>query len=207
MAVVMKGLSIDEEPIPAGADDDSRHHGMVSMVVFVADLVDPKDPAGRTYREVNAEQRHAIPLGALVEHESGFRLFVVHHGRDCDDEPLYWLATKPDETNTRQWLGGYGEPGLRMPTDTDTRWREAANYGALDPSIADPVDLKIRIMDLLDERNAIRTRCEDLEREIPLQAVDVVGLAAYIAGLEHKLARAEARLAQELLRTAKSQGG
>ena len=32
----------------------------------VADLTNPDDPQGRTYRQVNAEKPHLIPLGASV---------------------------------------------------------------------------------------------------------------------------------------------
>jgi hypothetical protein len=38
------------------------------MAVFVniADLVDTDDPQQRTHRQINAEKRHSIPVGALV---------------------------------------------------------------------------------------------------------------------------------------------
>jgi hypothetical protein len=90
-------------------------------LLFVADLVDPDDPEGRTYRQVNTEKQHAIPIGALVELEGGARLFVVHHGRDCDMTPLYWLSTDQDDTEPRRpgflnhgWIGGYPEESLRV---------------------------------------------------------------------------------------------
>jgi hypothetical protein len=82
------------------------------ICVNVADFADPGDPQGRTYREVNAEKRHGIPLGALVEIESGVRLFVVHQGRDCDQTPMYWLAATPDETERSRWTGAYPECDL-----------------------------------------------------------------------------------------------
>lgn len=47
------------------------------ILINIADLVDPYDPAKRSYRQVNAEKQHSIPIGALVELESGVRLFVV----------------------------------------------------------------------------------------------------------------------------------
>lgn len=47
----------------------------------------PKWP--KTGKEVNAEKIHKIPIGALVEIKTGVRLFVVYHGRDCDQTPLY----------------------------------------------------------------------------------------------------------------------
>jgi len=61
--------------------------------MMIHDLVDPNDPEGRTYKQVNADRQHAIPIGALVEHDSsGVRLFVVAHTRDCDMTPLYSLS-------------------------------------------------------------------------------------------------------------------
>lgn len=93
----------------------------MNTVIFVADMVDPADPNGRTYREVNAATAHRIPLGALVEVDSsGVRMFVVQVGRDCDGSPLYWLAATYDEPES-SWYGGVGEPSLslvRAPTGT-----------------------------------------------------------------------------------------
>jgi hypothetical protein len=72
------------------------------------------------YREVNSGRVHTIPIGSLVELESGARLFVVHHGRDCDQTPLYYLSSyKEDVAVKRQgfrnptWIGGYSESSLR----------------------------------------------------------------------------------------------
>jgi len=83
-------------------------------VINIADLVDPNDPDGRTYRQVNAARSHAIPLGTLVELESGARLFVVFLARDCDQTPLYSLASYPDEHDTNRWLGGFDEESLTV---------------------------------------------------------------------------------------------
>ena len=88
----------------------------MTTFINVADLPHPDDPEGRTYRQVNAAQKHGIPLRALVEdEETGVRLFVVHLGRDCDETPLYWLAVGPDEPRDRgRWHGGYPEYGLKV---------------------------------------------------------------------------------------------
>jgi hypothetical protein len=65
-------------------------------MINVADMVNPE--SGKTWREENAEKTHAIPLGTLVEiycgqkEVDGLRLFVVFHGRDCDQSPLYFLS-------------------------------------------------------------------------------------------------------------------
>ena len=100
-------------------------------LVNIADLLDPDDPQGRSYRQVNAEKQHQIPIGALVEivsvdenddHESnGVRLFVVFHGRDCDQTPLYSLCHDPKDTiaerqdfYNRTWINGYGEESLEV---------------------------------------------------------------------------------------------
>lgn len=70
-------------------------------MINVADL--PSDVPGKSWREVNAEMTHTIPLGALVEVHgftedrdlNGLRLFVVMHLRDCDQTPLYGLSARP----------------------------------------------------------------------------------------------------------------
>lgn len=89
--------------------------------VNVADLVDPDDPEGRTWREINAAKTHAIAVGTLVELESGVRLWVVHHSRDCDQTPLYCLGpvradTTQQETgfSNPQWINGYPEESLAV---------------------------------------------------------------------------------------------
>ena len=92
-----------------------------SVAFNIADLQDPAEPLGRSYRQVNAAKTHAIPLGALVEVEdSGERLYVVKQGRDCDQTPLYWLSMK-DHTeplnefmHKGDWFGGYADESLTV---------------------------------------------------------------------------------------------
>lgn len=93
------------------------------MITFmnIADLKDPDDPEGRTYRQVNAAKQHAIPLRTLVERPDGVRLWVVKHTRDCDQTPLYSLTAdyddfEPDapEWAYRKWMHGCGEEYLRV---------------------------------------------------------------------------------------------
>lgn len=87
------------------------------MKIFnLADLTDPSDPQGRTYRQVNAERTHAIPLGALVELETGERLRVMLHTRDCDGTPLYSLGVS-DEDET--WYHGYSDESLTVVPPND----------------------------------------------------------------------------------------
>lgn len=99
----------------------------MTRIVDIADLPCPGDPEGRTYRQVNAAKAHRIPLGALVEVDCpgedahGVRLFVVHHGRDCDLTPLYYLSPYAGDTEVEtpgfrnpKWIGGYPEDGLRV---------------------------------------------------------------------------------------------
>ena len=86
---------------------------MVTMI-NVADLKDPDDQQGRSYRQVNAEKTHAVPIGTLVELETGVRLFVVLHTRDCDQTPLYSLGVAESD-NT--WLDhGYDENSITVVT-------------------------------------------------------------------------------------------
>jgi hypothetical protein len=90
------------------------------IAINVADLKDPSDPQGRSYRQVNAAKSHKIPLGTLVELEDGERLYVVFHHRDCDKTPLYGLALKdwndePNELIRRAKLNaGFDESNLTV---------------------------------------------------------------------------------------------
>jgi len=88
-------------------------------IIMIHDLKDPNDPQGRSYKEVNAKKTHQIPVGALVELKTGARLFVVYHGRDCDQTPLYWLShdkkdiiKKYESFKNESWIGGYSEDSL-----------------------------------------------------------------------------------------------
>lgn len=80
--------------------------------VSPADLCDPNDSQGRTYRQINGAKQHAVPLGALVELKEGARLFVVDLGRDFDMTPLYYLSYDPEDTGSL--LGGFREKELRV---------------------------------------------------------------------------------------------
>ena len=85
----------------------------------VADLTNPDDPQGRTYRQVNDEKPHLIPLGTLVEIESGERLRVMMHTRDCDQTPLYSLGVAGDEEDgigRMKWHNGYCDDSLTVVT-------------------------------------------------------------------------------------------
>lgn len=98
-------------------------------MINVADLLCPNDPEGRTYRQVNADKKHHIPIGALVEvlqdekylYKNLPRLFVVNHTRDCDMTPLYYLSLQKDSTiqhhpNMRNtdWAGPYSDDSLKV---------------------------------------------------------------------------------------------
>ena len=55
-----------------------------------------KSPAIENANQITSDNHinatHKIPIGALVELESGVRLFVIEHTYDCDGEPLYNLT-------------------------------------------------------------------------------------------------------------------
>jgi hypothetical protein len=86
------------------------------MMINVADLVDPSDPEGRTYRQINAARMHNIPIGTLVELDTGERLRVMMHTRDCDRTPLYSLGIAGDEyqNSPGQLRHGYDEECLKV---------------------------------------------------------------------------------------------
>lgn len=88
------------------------------MIINMADL---QDPQGRSYRQVNAERQHTIPIGTLVELSNGARAFVVCYGRDCDQTPLYYVSLDSDDTVRRvpgwknsSWQGGFAEQSLTV---------------------------------------------------------------------------------------------
>ena len=80
----------------------------------IADLRDPRDQQGRSYREVNSETKHNIAVGQLVELSNGARLFVAKQTRDCDGTPLYSLAPDTEFDNQYGWSHGYSEEDLNL---------------------------------------------------------------------------------------------
>ena len=85
-------------------------------MIHISDLRDPDDIQGRNYRQVNASKVHTIPIGALVEMSNGSRAFIVWHGRDCDQTPLYYVSLDCEDTIENRpgwknpgWRGGYSE--------------------------------------------------------------------------------------------------
>ena len=94
---------------------------MTVEIVNIADLEDPDDSEGRTFRQVNATKSHEIPIGTFVELDSGARSWVVHHGRDCDQTPLYYLCLDKDNIEPRfekmmnpGWDGGWSAASLTV---------------------------------------------------------------------------------------------
>lgn len=87
----------------------------------VADFVEKN---GKTVRENNKNKQHALPLGSLVEilpdssrdEDSGLRLYVVGHGRDCDQTPLYNLSFRK---NAQLEMEKYEEEFKSLPEGQD----------------------------------------------------------------------------------------
>ena len=108
-------------------DNDSNSATVVSyktaernFIINIADLTDPDDPQGRSYREVNKEKIHKFKVGQLVELENGARMFVVKQTRDCDQTPLYSLSPDKDDTEQQSenfanhtWHNGYSEEDMK----------------------------------------------------------------------------------------------
>jgi hypothetical protein len=85
--------------------------------INIADLRDPNDSQGRTYRQVNATRTHAIRVGSLVELENGERLFVKKHTRDCDQTPKYSLGLLTDDEGPySKWIHGFADYLLTVVT-------------------------------------------------------------------------------------------
>lgn len=84
--------------------------------VFIADLTNPDDPQGRTYRQINNATPHKFGLYVLVELENGVRLFTADQTRDCDGTPLYSLTPESKgehPLNEILWTYGYSEDGMK----------------------------------------------------------------------------------------------
>lgn len=64
----------------------------------------------RAYRAISAQIPHSIPVGTLVELESGARFFVVSQLRDRDQTPLYNLSLYPEGP---VWAKGFPGWALR----------------------------------------------------------------------------------------------
>lgn len=64
----------------------------MAQLINIADLPDPDDDQGRSYRQVNNDTKHSFEKGELVELHNGERLFICKISRDCDGTPLYQLG-------------------------------------------------------------------------------------------------------------------
>ncbi len=87
--------------------------------INVADLVDPTDPQGRSYREINNAKSHKFKVGDLVEIDGGVRLFIAKQTRDCDGTPLYCLTHEvlgEFPYDQRYWFYGICEDGMTLVT-------------------------------------------------------------------------------------------
>lgn len=89
------------------------------LIINIADVIDPNDPQGRTYRQVNNERSHSIEIGELVEIvDTGVRLFIADRTRDCDGTPLYSLTAEQDKDLMlfveAFFVTGYTEESLRI---------------------------------------------------------------------------------------------
>ena len=66
------------------------------MFINVADLKDPNDSKGRSYREVNNLKAHRYMLGSLLawKDERSIRCFgtITKLTRDCDGTPMYTIT-------------------------------------------------------------------------------------------------------------------
>lgn len=64
-----------------------------------------------TFKDENMKIGHDIPIGALVEeNDSGIRMFVAAHRRDCDGTPLYSLSAYQDSETQNRYTMFHGFP-------------------------------------------------------------------------------------------------
>lgn len=84
-------------------------------------ILDIQGNVGKTFRELNNEMKHNIPIGILVEiipwdgdcFYGGMRMFVNSHDRDCDGTPLYTLGSKNNQDGCERGFGGFLEDSLK----------------------------------------------------------------------------------------------
>ncbi len=69
---------------------------MSKLIINIADLTDPSDDLGRSYREVNNSRPHKYKLGQkfcwLDENEGTRYGMITRLTRDCDGTPLYTIT-------------------------------------------------------------------------------------------------------------------
>ena len=92
----------------------------MKKLLSVADLKDPNDANGRSYREINNAKIHRFKVGELVEIDHGVRVFIALQTRDCDGTPLYCLTPKKDDYAlitkgfpNHNWLKGWSEDSMK----------------------------------------------------------------------------------------------
>ncbi len=68
----------------------------MKKMINVADMVDSNDPQGRTYREINNEEKHNLKVGDFVKVSIGDNPdcfgTIEKLSRDCDGTPLYSIS-------------------------------------------------------------------------------------------------------------------
>jgi len=86
-------------------------------IINIADLKDPEDMQGRTYRQVNNARIHKFNIGNLVQIDGEVRLFIARLTRDCDGTPLYTLTHEKRENdyplNEIYFAYGFSEDGMK----------------------------------------------------------------------------------------------
>ena len=119
------------------SNNESAESYQRRRTVMISDLVDPADPEGRSYRQVNNAKKHGIPVGALVEIKwdewfgNGMswkvhaRLRVARHTRDCDGTPLYTLSRWLPYAAETGGHHGFTEDSLKVVdcTDDSLSWK------------------------------------------------------------------------------------
>ena len=85
-------LQISAAELTTLLDELERSHSMTEPEggFLLHQLIEPN---GKTIKGNNLAREHAIAIGQLVEvRDTGVRLYVVRHDRDCDGTPLYSLS-------------------------------------------------------------------------------------------------------------------
>lgn len=92
-----------------------------AVLINVADLVDPNDKQGRSYRKINKATAHKLKVGDRVQVMGDMVLYITKLIRDCDETPLYAVGNR----NAKTYEHGFSEEVIvKLPDVPQHKQRE-----------------------------------------------------------------------------------
>ena len=156
---------------PYGRTPDLTAEMLDALPFLLRNMVEEN---GKTIKQNNLSRSHNIPLDTLVELESGVRLFVTEHTRDCDGTPLYTLAeyqTTSEEGTPIYLSTGHGEDSLRtVKRPTKLPEFTLKRFDTAEAIVAD--HWGIEVGDIADSICTVAPRMDNgkfvLEKDVPM---------------------------------------